>query len=379
MIRIRQNKFFSYNSGQLPKGCKYCVKGEKLVIFITGICPRRCYFCPVSDEKYQKDVVFANERKVKTADDLIMEARVMDAKGAGITGGDPLTRPERTTECIRMLKRTFGKDFHIHLYTSLNLVDEKKLSMLSNVGLDEIRFHLELDDDRLWGKLQLAGNFRWDVGVEIPLIPGKSKETKKVIDFISDKVGFLNLNELEVADNQQSKLLESGFRTKDKDSYAVAGSLELGISLLNYVKEKEYSLPVHLCTAKLKDAVQLGNRLKREAKGMKKSFDIVDKEGMLTRGALYLHRLKPGFGYHKKLASIDKSNCLYELELLMRKMEQRLGIELFLDRDKLRILLSKSNVKKHRLSFINLGLVPAIVKEYPTADQLEIEVEFLSK
>ena len=51
--------------------------------------------------------------------------------------------------------------------------------------------------------------------------------------------------------------------------------------------------------------------------------------------------------------------------------------EIFLDEEKPRILVSKKTVKKNKNKIINLGLVPAIVVEYPTADQLEIEVDFL--
>ena len=103
-----KNKFYSYNSRKLPRGCAYCVKGEKLVLFVTGICPRKCCFCPVSDEKYQQDVIFANEQNVNNFDDVVMEAKSMNAKGAGITGGDPLARLDRTVSYIKKLKEKFG-------------------------------------------------------------------------------------------------------------------------------------------------------------------------------------------------------------------------------------------------------------------------------
>ena len=390
---IKENKYHSYNVGLLPKGCQYCVKGEKLVLFVTGLCPRKCNFCPVSDEKYQKDIVFANERKVNGYNDsndfefndsgfngIVKEAELMDAKGAGITGGDPLCKLERTVEYIKKLKETFGSEFHIHLYTSLDLVNKDVLHKLLQAGLNEIRFHLDLDDSKLWKNLELAKQFSWDVGVEIPLIPGKETETRKIVDYIYDKVDFLNLNELEMADNEHSSLLEEGFETKGEMSYAVKDSLESGLGVLEYVREKDYPLKVHLCTAKLKDAVQLSNRIKREAEGARKSFDIVDMEGMLSRGALYLPELKPGFGYREKLGQVDKKVFVEKLKSLFTKIKNKLKLneeDIFLDKEKPRILLSKKLVKKKKNCFSGLGLVPAIVKEYPTADQLEIEVEFL--
>lgn len=378
---IKENQYYSYNLGELPKGCQYCVRGEKLVLFVTGICPRRCYFCPVSDEKFGKDVCFANERKVHQDDDLLTEAQLMRARGAGITGGDPLTRLDRTVNDIRLLKEKYGKEFHIHLYTSLNLVTEEALRCLSAAGLDEIRFHLDFDSSKLWEKLLLAKNYPWNIGVELPLIPTKEKELFNVIDFISHHVDFLVLNELEVADNAHSQLLAMGFQTKDEISYAVQGSLELGQRLLKYVEERGYQLAVHLCTAKLKDGVQLSNRLKREAQGMRKKFDIVTEEGLLVRGALYLPSLVPGFGYRRKLAECDKEKYIEQLKEKVKSVVAELQLaekEWYLDSEKPRILISSKKIKPLRKKLNQMGFIPAIVKEYPTADQLEIEVELFS-
>ncbi len=378
MLKI--NKCHSYNLKTLPKGCLECIQGKKLVIFVTGICPRRCYFCPVSDEKFTKDDAYANERKINTTDDLFKEADLMQAKGAGITGGDPLAKLERTTNYIKILKEKYGKEFHIHLYTSLNLVTKEALKKLYNAGLDEIRFHLDLDDNKLWKNILLSKNFNWDIGVELPLVPGKEKEFKKIIDFIQDKVSFLNLNELEIADNSMSKLGEMGFKVKDQLSYAIEGSLQLGLTLLEYIQEKDYPLQAHLCTAKLKDAVQLTNRIKRESENAKKDFDLVDEEGMLIRGALYLFHLKPGFDYRKKLDEIDKNEFITKLKPLYDRIKKKFKLtdnEIFLDPEKPRILISRKLIKKKKSYFLGLDLFPAIVTEYPTANQLEIEVEFL--
>jgi pyruvate formate-lyase activating enzyme-like uncharacterized protein len=376
-----ENKYHSFNKGELPLGCRYCVKGEKLVLFVTGICPRNCYFCPVSDHKYQKDLIFANERPVKFHEDIIKEAELMRAKGAGITGGDPLTKVDRVVEYIQLLKKHFGKEFHIHLYTSLNLASEEILKKLFNAGLDEIRFHLDFDSKHFWNKLALARNFSWKIGVEIPLLPAKEKETFELLEFVKDKVDFLNLNELEIADNSQSKLSDMGFCVKDNQSYAIAGSLELGQKLLEFAERKQLSLPIHLCTAKLKDSVQLANRIKREAEGAKLPFDTVDSEGMLTRGALYLPELMPGFEYRKKLESMNLSKFVTVLKPLLERVQKELRLkdsELFLDEKKPRILLSQYKIKQNRKFFKKVNLIPAIVTEYPTADQLEIEVDFLN-
>lgn len=377
---VKVNEYYSYNQGELPKGCQYCVKGEKVVIFVTGLCPRKCYFCPVSDQKYGHDAQFANEREINEIDDIIAEVKAMGAKGAGITGGDPLMKVDRVCDYIATLKNTFGNEFHIHLYTSLNLVTFNVLKKLYDAGLDEIRFHLDLDDTKLWDRIKLAADFSWDVGVEVPLVPDREEELKQLIDFIHDKVKFVNLNELEMADNTLSKLSEKGMKTKEQFSYAIAGSQAIGFKLMKYAETKGYSLSVHLCTAKLKDGTQLANRIKREGKFSKRPFDIVDNEGLLHRGAIYLPDLKPGFQYRERLSKADKVKVLGELNQLLINLKKVIKVEegmLVVDKIKLRILTSQKIVKQKSSAIKKAGLVPAVVVEYPTADQLEMEVDFI--
>jgi uncharacterized protein len=108
----RSGSFYNY----LPEGCRLCYMGAKMVLFITGICGRNCFYCPVSYERREKDAVFANERRVKKDEDIIEEALSMDALGASITGGEPLLKLERVLHYIRILKKKFGKSFHSHLH-----------------------------------------------------------------------------------------------------------------------------------------------------------------------------------------------------------------------------------------------------------------------
>ena len=137
--RIEKTPYHSHKIGLLPKGCKMCVKGRKLVLFITGLCNRKCFYCPISDEKKDKDVVYANEWKTdycggelakEDINVILEEARLCGAEGAGITGGDPLLVLDRTVTAIKALKKEFGRKFHIHLYTSLRNIDREKLKKL---------------------------------------------------------------------------------------------------------------------------------------------------------------------------------------------------------------------------------------------------------
>ena len=84
------------------EGCIQCQMGSKLVLFITGKCHWKCDYCPLSENRREAEMMFANERPCTSFDEVIEEARAMNATGAGITGGDPLMDREHTLEGIRL-------------------------------------------------------------------------------------------------------------------------------------------------------------------------------------------------------------------------------------------------------------------------------------
>ena len=369
---MEKTKYYSYKNNQLTKGCQLCVEGKKLVLFITGLCNKSCWYCPLSEEKYKKDVQFANERTINTDQDLIEEAKTMQACGVGITGGDPLKRLDLTLHYITLLKTKFGQNFHIHLYTPLLLLTHKTMVKLYKAGLDEIRFHPEFDKPNEWVKIEQAIDFGWDVGVEIPVVPGKEKEIKQMIDYLDGKIKFLNLNELEISETNSAELGRRDLAVKDDVSYGISGSEELAIRLLKYCSDKK--LIVHYCTSKLKDKVQLSNRIKRTAKTVKRKFDIVTPEGTLVRGAIFLRELRPGAGYRKKIQEANKEEILKKLKILKEKIQKKYNIRddmLEIDSLKLRIITGPRLVK------IFKQYTRAIVEEYPTYDQMEVELRFL--
>lgn len=389
---IEKTSYHSYKVKTLPKGCKYCVKGQKLVLFITGVCNRKCFYCPISDEKKDRDVIYANEWNTEHAggditdkelDIIVEEAKLCNAKGAGITGGDPLLVNGRTVAAINRLKSVYGRKFHIHLYTSLENVTEQKLQDLFNAGLDEIRFHPDLEDDSVWDMIKLAKLFRWDVGVEIPVIPKYEDKTKKLIDYMAEYINFLNLNELELSDSSANKIEDHGYKAKDEESYAVKGSEEAGLALMEYCVAKGYKFKMHLCTVKLKDGVQISERIKKRSKNAASALDIITDEGLLIRGVIYLKETAPSFSYRKMLKEMrpEKRKQLTEkLCALKEDLIKKYSLKndaITVDEYKLRLLTSSKNAKKLAERLKASGLVPAIVEEYPTKDALEVDVDFL--
>lgn len=283
----------------ITEGCRLCFKGAKLVLFVTGLCTKDCWYCPISPEKYKKDVVFANERPVKSDQDIIAEAREMSAEGAGITGGEPLLKIDRCAHYIKLLKKEFGPKFHIHLYTYGDLATTENIRKLEGAGLDEIRFHLFGNFERILPALKS----KIKTGVEIPALPENKAEILKLIDFLGQHgVAFLNLNEFEFSDRNYEELAKRGHKQVHDLTYATRGSREFAEEIMQYA-EKNTKLAVHFCPVQLKSRVQLTNRLKRRAKNLKRDFEKITPDGLIKKGIVE--------GSAAKLKQISKDKNLF--------------------------------------------------------------------
>jgi len=337
----------SKHHGELTEGCKRCAKGEKLVLFVTGLCPRNCLYCPLSDEKKDKDIIFANESQVNNIKDLIEEVKISGATGMGITGGDPVARLARTCEYISALKKEFGKEFHTHLYTSLDLLTPEKIKQLEQAGLDEFRVHPDLENKELWPKLDLLKTTKMETVIEIPVLPKKEKEILELIKYAKDKVNAFNLNELELAQTKIEEFKKQKWKT-DKDTITIKGSERTASNIIK--KARGWHVRVHYCSAQFKDEVQFTERLKNYAKKAALSTDKITDSGMLLRGAIYSDQ---------------------DIEELKERFP---GESFTQDNEKSRILCSVRFVRDHKHEIPKC----AILEEYPTQDRTENYKEFLS-
>ncbi len=341
--------------GEMPRGCKLCIRGTKLVLFLTGLCAQACYYCPLSEKRRGRDVVYANERPVKSTQDIVEEAKLMDALGTGITGGDPSLRFRRTLRYIRLLKRKFGRRHHIHMYCGGELSREQ-LRKLKQAGLDEVRFHT-------WSvnPVERALRAGLQAGVEIPAIPnGYTRIISLFRDLNRINCSFINLNELEFSDTNLSQLKAHGFEIKSDESMAVKGSEETAVRALKWAAANT-ALNIHYCPSALKDAVQLRNRLKRRAKNVVSPHEVITEEGLLVKGVV--QDLPPE-----------------KLVLVRRRLMLKHGIPaefIVIDRQKRRIELHWFVAEK--LAKLEPELKFALVEEYPTYDRLETTLIPLSR
>ncbi len=285
MLReIKESKAESTFIGELPKGCRQCIRGEKLVMFVTGICPNTCFFCPLSENRKNIDNIFANEVPVKKDLDIIDEARACSAKGAGVTGGDPLSRLERTLHYIRILKAEFGERFHTHLYTSGELATPDVLLKLESAGLDEIRYHIQEDPKVLLPALST----NMDVGAEVPVIPGEEEKLKATIKFLDEtKAKFVNLNELEMSELNAAEMRKRGFDTDGNLCNSITGSFESAEKIMHWAQANTKQISLHFCNSRVKDVYQYNKRLGLRAKNLKKPYETIARGCLLRKGVIF--------------------------------------------------------------------------------------------
>ena len=286
------------------EGCIQCQTGSKLVLFITGHCHWMCDYCPLSETRREIDFMYANERRVDIGDwgAVIEEARAMNATGAGITGGDPVMARERVLEGIKILKKEFGDDFHLHMYTSIPFKSEWARDF-ADAGLDEIRFHfLNLDSDKYRKTISACSESGMLTGVELPCEPDKEEELMILLEKLREMdVDFLNLNELEITVGNHDNMELRGFNLSTEITAGAAGSAELSISMRDRVMAAQFGIPdpldgiirepygFHLkfCTATYKDSGQLRRRFIRRGEHTIAPHETLTDDGTLIFGAVH--------------------------------------------------------------------------------------------
>jgi hypothetical protein len=357
LVTLGQN----FATGDLPDGCLFCRDGAKMVLYLTGDCQSHCFYCPVDRERMYTDRAFANERETSPGDvtAALEEARAMDALGAGITGGDPMTRPERVAEYCRAFKAAFGDRFHIHMYTQAAF-DPAWLGRLAAAGLDEIRFHPPVGwwdkmDKSPWAVLvpeAIAAGLR--TGAEVPAIPHKEEQMLALAAWLEAQgAGFLNLNELEFSQANVDQLVSRGYAFENDESNTVAQSRQTARTVATQALARGIRMVVHFCASTYKDDVQLRNRFIRRANHTQRAFEAPTPEGTILLGTVETHDVE---AVHKRLTQ--------DLDVPLELVQ--------IDRARGRVDVAGWILEEHHEALADLG-ESYIVEIHPSATRLEVE------
>jgi len=324
-----------------------------MVLLVTGRCETGCFYCPLSRKKKGREVTYADEQKVRDDEDILREARSIDAEGTGITGGDPVLVLDRTLKYVSLLKSTFGEKHHIHLYTSS--ICQDAYGKLEAAGLDELRIHPPIP---MWDRLEktdlreAVARSNMKTGMEVPAIPDHRKGLFALIEYADDiGMDFVNINELEFSETNWRRLRSRGFDVKDDVSSAVKGSEKLALDVLEF----DLSIPIHYCSSSFKDRIQLRRRIMRRAKNIARPSDLITDDGTLLKGVVETRN-------RRKVVDILTGEFQVPHELI------------HIDSEKKRVEVAPWVLKEIAKE---LPYDSYLVEEYPTADRLEVEREQL--
>lgn len=281
-MRIHRYTTGSIVYGKLPRGCRLCQEGLKTVIFLTGQCPLHCFYCPLSTERKNRDVIYVNEVSVR--EDSLRRTATIEiirsaSRGASLTGGEPLVKIDRALTLISHLKQVFGEDFHIHLYTSGVPLTRTVLEKLVDAGLDELRIHAPTTI--LEEKLRLAFDYRdkLALGLEYPALPGDTEDLYRLAE-LADKYefSFINLNELEFTETNSPSLLLRGYKMR-RDYRSASDSKATALEVMRIAEEKKLNVSIHFCPVKVKDYQQTGLRYYRAGNLIARPYQLLTDDG----------------------------------------------------------------------------------------------------
>lgn len=235
---------------RLPPGCRSCVSGKGTNLFVTGLCTRDCFFC--FNQKPRKDETVVHGIPVDDPSEAPAIVTRYGLRSVGLSGGEPLLRPERVLALLAALKGMPDPP-RVDLYTNGDLATDEVLLALRRGGLDAIRFDLAARDYDA-SPVRRARRFFDEVAVEIPVVPEHAERLREmVLELDRLAVPFLNIHELFVCAENGARVTAEGQAALSEDSphllwRPTADSGVAALELLLFALKHTKSLSVYYCS-----------------------------------------------------------------------------------------------------------------------------------
>ena len=235
---------------RLPPGCRTCVSGKGSNLFVTGLCTRDCFFC--FNQKPRRDETVVHGLPIDDPSEAPAIVARYGLRSIGLSGGEPLMRPERVLALLAALK-AMPDPPRVELYTNGDLADRGVLRRLRDAGLDAIRFDLAARDYDLEPVRRALGIIK-EVAVEIPVVPEHMERLESmVLGLDALGVPYLNIHELFLCAENSARVVASGQVPLEVDSRHLlwrptAASGVAALELLLFAWERTKTLSVYYCS-----------------------------------------------------------------------------------------------------------------------------------
>src|SRR3989338_1340670 len=236
-----------YKRGAYPRGCEYCVKGEKVTFYMTFKCDYKCFYCSVPSELRNTEKMMVGNIPVEDIDDAFKH--IKQYKCVAISGGEPLTDIGRVFDIIKRAKKD---NIYTYLFTDgsgRGRLTPSLLNKLADAGLDEIKMSAKLKDEKtlLFDPYEIVKNSPVPIHAEFPMLPDFVNE---VYDFAlklnNIGVSYLLLDQAEFTTGNASEMLKRGFKQKDG---IILGSKEAAFEIIKRVQNNNLNIKVLYCGA----------------------------------------------------------------------------------------------------------------------------------
>ena len=238
------------STGPLIPGCELCTRMGYVSFQLGFRCNAKCPFCflhtthadlPDEDERYNRQALMKAFHRRK--DEL---------GGVALTGGEPLLYIPELKACVSEMRKA-RPGLHFWTYTNGILADGKRLGLLRDLGIGEIRFNLAATDYSgisLENLDRARGMFDY-VAVEVPSYPNQKKRLIGCLGAL-DRIGIdqLNLQELLVTDANVHRLEGEGYQSGMLFSkrFLLYGSRKMTYEVMRHCINRNYSFTVNDCS-----------------------------------------------------------------------------------------------------------------------------------
>lgn len=292
----------SIRTGWLSQACVECTGNRGSETFSTTFkCHRDCYFCfNCNLADYQKFFDEGCPWEEGLADAVRRYKNGLAC--VGLTGGEPLLNLD---DSLRFLQRV-GKLFpgaHRRMYTSGDLLTEEGAARLRDVGLNEIRFSVKVDDpderrERVLQNMALAARYIPDVMVEMPIIPGTRALMEEWFKrFAENGIKGINLLEFCFPFNNWDEFAKRGFELRNppfdvaydygySGGLAVAGSEELALELMLFGLNEGVPFGMHYCSLENKHRSEM-RQMNEPAAQLHPCFTFDEQDFFLKAGKVF--------------------------------------------------------------------------------------------
>jgi len=263
----------------LSKGCQICGNGFWSCLFITNHCNANCFYCPA---KQDYDALPGTQSlDFNSPEDYIEYLIKFGFKGASISGGEPLLYFDRSLDYVKKIRQSLPADFYIWLYTNGILADEKKLKLLADAGLNEIRFDIGATAYKL-DKVKMAKGIIPVISIEIPAVPEKIGLLKELLPQMMEAgVTNLHFHQLRLTKHNAPKLLEHQYTYLHGEKAVVLESELAALEIMAFSAQNNYSIGINYCNFQYKNRFQSAGFRKILAELYKLSAEEITENGYL--------------------------------------------------------------------------------------------------